>query len=314
MRETMVVIQQARKIQAAPEKVWSLLTSPAVWSLRPGDYAFDAAPSTGTDRLRIVMSILRSGLVGSDVFGIGGEESGQSLCLNNLSVPQTGRGDLAFFFSVLPARRGTKAVITVHSRVNRRAKGAIRSWWHQQLKPWLAECAAVLEDRRPWPANGLPADVRAACLARRPIGEAVSVSASTLISAPPDRTWRAVWNPATTLLADPDCVAAGQVPGTPSQRVGEMQYFVHRLPDGRLQAQLIAVDDLDEGRTALVHAVNSAWYSEVHHQVEPEAGGTRLTLTTRHYPATVDRPKPYEGDMAARVSRYKSVIETLGAG
>lgn len=304
-----MTIQQARKIQVAPEKVWSLLTSPAVWSLRPGHYALDVAPATGTNRLRIVLGILRSGLVGADVLGIGDEEPGQSLCLNNLSVLRTGPGVLAFSFSVLPARRGTKAVITVHRRVNRWAKGATQSWWHRQLKPWLAECAAVLEDRRPWPADGLPADVRAACMTRRLIGEAVSVSASTLISAPPDQTWRIVWDPATQLLLDPDYVAAGQVPGTPSQRIGEMQYFVHRLPDGRLQAPLIVVDDLDEGRTALTHIINSTVYSEMHHQVEPEAGGTRLILTNRHYPATVDRPEPYEVDMAAMASRYKSVIE-----
>jgi hypothetical protein len=168
-----VAIQQARKIQAAPGKVSSLLTSPAAWSLQPGRYAFDVTPATGTDRLRIVQGILRSGLVGSEVFRIGDEEPGQSLCLNNLSVPRTGPGVTAFSFSVFPARRGTKAVITVHSRANR-----------------------------------------------------------------------------------------------------------------------------------------SPMYAEVHHQAEPEAGGTRLTLTDRHYPATVDRPEPYEVDMIAMVSRYKSVIET----
>jgi hypothetical protein len=309
MWETMVTIRQAQKIQAEPGKVWLLLTSPAAWSLRPGHYAFDADPATGTDRLRIVLSILRSGLVGSAVFGISDEEPGQSLCLNNLSDRRAEPGVPAFFFSVLPAPRGTKAAITVHRRINRWAKGATQSWWHKQLKPWLAECAAVLEGRRPWPADGLPAAVRAACLTRRPIGEAVSVSASALIGAPPDQTWRAVWNPATTLLTDPDCVAAGQVPGTPSRRIGEMQYSVHRWPDGRLQSRLIAVDDLDEGRTALVHAINTPVYAEVHHRVEPEAGGTRLTLTDRHYPATVERLEPYEADMTVTVSRYKSVIE-----
>lgn len=317
MWETTVWARQAREIRSSPEQVWSLLASPALWSLRPNRYAFDAASADQTLRFRVVLGIRRSGGLGVDVFEVTDEEPSHLLTLSRVSLPRA--VPLAFDLSAEPSKRGTKAAITVQERVNRWVKSETQSRWRKQLKTWLAECAAALEGRRQWPAEELPADIREACMSRcsaEEMEEAVSVSASAVISAPPDRTWQLLWDPATCLLVNPDNIAAGRIPGTPSRQIGEVQYCIHRHSDGSLHASLVAVDELDDGRTALVHDITTGgMFSEIYHQVEPDGHGTLLTLTRRVlHAAAADHRQAVEMKLAELVDRYKSAIETPTSG
>jgi len=255
--------------------------------------------------------------LGTDVFEVTDEVPGQSLTLGRVGLPQA--GNLTFCLSAAPCKRGTTATVTVQERVSPKAKAATKAGWQKQLTLWLLRCKNVLEGRRPPATDTIPDNVRVAFAARPPVQDmekAVRVSASALISAPPDRTWQILWDPATSLLIDPHTVAAGQVPGTPSQQVGEMQYFIHRHADGLLHALLAIVDDLDKGRTALVHHTPTReGYFDTYHQVEPDGQGTRLTLANRLlYPTAQQHQQELETAIAAQVSRYKSAIEVMNPG
>jgi hypothetical protein len=106
------------------------------------------------------------------------------------------------------------------------------------------------------------------------------------------------------------------VPGTPSQQAGEIQHFISH--SGRYQwANLTVVDDLDEGRSALVHHISPfrGDHLETSHQVEPYGEEARLTLTQRFpYPAANKLRQTYETNIAAQVSRYKAAIEATNPG
>lgn len=190
--------------------------------------------------------------------------------------------------------------------------------WRRQLRAWLAECAAVLEGRHAPACEGIPQDVRAACMARpapQDMEKVVSMSASTRVSAPPGRAWQLLRDPATWLLATPDGVTAGHVPGAPVQRPGEMQYVIHRVPAGQLHVDLAVVDELDEGRTTLAPSIATGnIYAETCHRLEPDGEGTRLTLTWRViHPAAMDLRTELEARIATEVSRCQSAIEARNA-
>lgn len=310
MRETTVMIRRTQEVKAPPDQVWSFLSSPAIWSLRPASFAFDAVSHDRTERLRVVLGTSRSGDVLADVFEIRDELPSQSLTMNLVSGPPG--GELAFCFSVISGKHGTQAAITVRNRSSPWYQGATPSMWRKQLKPWLAASAAVIEGRLPPLADGLPDDMRAASMKRRTVQqmeESVSVSASVLVNAPLERAWQILWDPATNLMTDPYCVAAGRVPGTPSRQVGEVQYAIRRTR-GQLHASVFPVSCLEEGRAALVHSVINGVYAETLHQVEPHENGTRLRLTACYlHPDVAARRQELEMRITALVNRYKSVIE-----
>ena len=117
----------------------------------------------------------------------------------------------------------------------------------QVMNAWLGRACLVLEGREPWP-TGIPADVQQACDARPPWKATDSVSASVLIAAPLDVVWEAVWSPAR--LGD-GMLASGQVPGTPVQEPGEMQYFIRRAADGHLVLATEIVREVSYRHSAL---------------------------------------------------------------
>jgi Polyketide cyclase / dehydrase and lipid transport len=303
-----VSVERSLEVAAEPGLVWSLLGRPAAWSLRPGCWAFDVTGSAGAGRFRVSLDVSRPGGMRCDALEVTGEP-GRSLCLS--SGPQEAAA-LAYTVSVVPAGRGTRAVIGVRTRVRRGTAPDARARWRKDLTAWLRECAAVLEGRRPWPGDDLPADVRAACTARGSAGKAVSVSASALVLAPADRVWRVLWDPATALLVDPDAVAAGRVPGTPARQPGEMQYVVTRAPDGRLFADILVVLDVTVGRSALVRSIGHV-ETEERYLFEPEASGTRFTLSNQFsQPAAQARRDLLQNEIAEIVARCKTVIEDSG--
>ena len=105
--------------------------------------------------------------------------------------------------------------------------------------------------------------------------------------------------------------APGTSPGTPASQVGEMQYFVQRLDDGRLTASACVVTELTDQHSALTATI-APWHTEVLHLVTPAGQGTRLQLTTR-WPAGKVKNQGMKRQMAdwvqVAVDGYKKLIE-----
>ena len=127
--ETAVVVERSRVIKATPERAWSLLSSPAVWSLRPGRFAFDVTvpgvTGAGAGQLRVSL-LADSRRLGGDVLEVTGEEPGRRVSLHTAGV--TGPGAVALTFSVIPdARPGHgRHPRQEHGPARRRARGAGR--------------------------------------------------------------------------------------------------------------------------------------------------------------------------------------------
>jgi len=90
----------------------------------------------------------------------------------------------------------------------------------------------------PFPPRDRAAGMVRACTAFPAIKASVRASASVLIAARPRAVWDVVWSPETTVTTNRATLAAGHLPGSPYQQAGEMQWFVHRQPDGRLTADV----------------------------------------------------------------------------
>jgi hypothetical protein len=307
---TTVAVERSQVVAATAEQAWSLLSSPAVWSLMAGSFAMDATPATpATGRPRIVM-YAHHGHVHCRVSEVSEDRAGQMMSLRRLDQPPDSEPELTL--SVVSGRGGVKAVMCVRGTIQREGKLDFRATWRKQLDAWLGVCRSVLEGRTPWPDLGIPDDVRAACTRRRVLEDAVSVSATALISAPPVQVWETVWDPATSRVISLECVAAGQVPGTPSRQVGEIQYFVHQPPGHPPDVHLLVVHELADGHRALVQSINGP-ENETLHLVEPEAGGTRLTLTSRYPGRAVNgNHELFRSNLAQQVARYKSLLEEPG--
>jgi hypothetical protein len=92
-----------------------------------------------------------------------------------------------------------------------------------------------------------------------------------------------------------------------------MQWEIRRLDDGRLRPCLSEIQERAEGRSATVLEILPLT-SETLYRIEPEAGGTRLTLTCR-YPVrtlTTEQQKELAAGISYLVDRYKTLIEDAG--
>lgn len=312
MRETTLKVRQAREVAAPPERAWPVLASPAVWSLQRGRFSFEVALPDGAGRLRVVLTVWRSGGLAPLVFEVSEEVPGRSLTLRRVSGPRP--GDLTLRLSADPGRRGTKIAITAQERVRILDSERREVSWQAQLTDWVAECATAITGRRPPADDGLPADVALAYTAPPPAqdaGETVSASASMLVSGPVNRVWGILRDPAFSALVDQDRVAAGELPGLPGRPRGELKYAIRRAPGGCLRANLVHIEELEQGRTLRVRGAAGAAYAETHYQLEPDGDGTRLAITTRVVigPAAAGRPTDLDARMTELAGRYKTALE-----
>jgi len=278
MREITVQVERLRALNAPPDRVWSLLSSPAAWSLRPLRFAFDVpGPLAGAGRLRCVLGTVGQ-VTNCAVLEAGEETPGQAVCwLRRDRLPT---GNQAYTLSVRPGQRGTTACIAVRDVVPRESRAGWKTRWEAELGIWLDALQATVEGQRPWPGAKIPKDVRQACSARPAAGAYGGASAEVLIGAPLGVVWEAVWSPETSRSLNPTLVAyAGRVPGTPQREVGEMQYCICRA-DGRLTADVHVVSEFAYQQSALTQRVGPP-HTQVLHRFAPVAGGTRLTLTFR---------------------------------
>jgi hypothetical protein len=310
MRHSPIVVERSQLIDAPPERVWSLLASPEAWSLRPARFAFDVTAPAGS-RLRVVLGLGRAGPV-CVLYEISGEMPGQAISLHTLGTPSAGGERLTL--SAAAQGRGAQATIMVSSPVARgNSRGDLKAYWQAQLEIWLGNLRAVIEGQSPWPAAAMSQGLRSACSPRAPLASPAEFSASSLVRAPIDQVWQAIYAPESDLLTDPGhMICAGQVPGTPTRQVGEMQYFVRREDDGRLWASACVVTELTDQHSALTAAITPP-HIEVLHLVTPAQQGTQLQLTIR-CPARTAKRQAQKRHMAdsiqAEVDRYKKLIES----
>jgi hypothetical protein len=279
MRESTVQVERLRALDADPDRVWSLLSSPAAWSLLPLRFAFDVPePLAGTGRLRCVLGTVGQ-VTSCAVLEASEETPGRSICWRRRD--RRPAGNRSWTLSIRPGRRGTTACIAVRDMVPRESRADWKTQWETELGIWFDALQATVEGRRPWPGAMMPKDVRQACSARPATAAYYSVSADTLIEARLGVVWEAVWSPETSRNLNPELVVyAGHVPGTPPREAGEMQYYICRKADGRLTADVHVVSEFAYQESALMQRVGPP-YTQVLYQFAPVAGGTRLTLTLR---------------------------------
>jgi uncharacterized protein YndB with AHSA1/START domain len=314
MWESTVQVERSRVVDTSAERAWSLLASPAVWSLRPtASFAFDipwSLPEAG--RLRLYIGATTRG-VGSVVYEARDEAPGQLICWQTRSTVPVGRQ--VYTLRVRPARRGVTVGLVVRHIVPRAWKVSHQAYLRKDLTDWLKAMQAVLEDRRPWPGPEMPVDVRQACAASPVLRGQVSVSAAVLISAPVAQVWEAVSAAETAPVVAPESLAfAGHVPGTPKQQVGEMQYFLFRpVADGRLAATVHVVRELTDRQYALTQRIGPP-HEQMTYSLTPAPGGTRLELAAGWPEGTLtggsggSRTALAEG-MQALADAYKELIE-----
>jgi len=292
----------SREVSVDPQMAWSLLGSAQVWSLRPGYFAFDAVVPDSPP-VRGLLQATTSG-VRHGVLTLRSEQPGVAATWGDT------RG-VKFTFSVRPHRGG--AVVAIALRVPGDSALARlifeRKRTDRVMGVWLARACLVLEGREPWPA-GMPADVRQACAARPPWKVTDSVSGSVLIAAPLDVVWEAVWSPTQPREG---LLASGQVPGTPVQEPGEMQYFIGRAADGQLAMTTVIVREVAYQRSALTQGLGLT-HPEMSYLLTVEKDGIRLEMTSSwHQPAMVGEPEIVRSRMAETVRSategYKAAIE-----
>jgi hypothetical protein len=178
------------------------------------------------------------------------------------------------------------------------------------LAAWLGECAAVLAGDRGWPGREMPPDVLAALAAPLAAKDVTEASASVLIAADPGRVWEVAWDPATR-LPESSTVAAGFVPGRPVGRVGEIQYEISKRSrlGGALLLHVNYVCGIEPGRMALTRTSGPV-SGETLYCIEPEYGGTRLTLTCRYTdPELREKKEQVQASIEKTAAGYKVLLE-----
>lgn len=280
MRESTVHVE--RSVNAQPERVWSLLASPAVWSLRPGaSFAFDVPWSVpGEGRLWLYFDTASNGAGGlrTGILEISDEAPGEMIRLRTRSTHPLNRA--TYTLRVLPGPQGATVSVVVQA-VPRAAKVLFRSETRKAITGWLHALTAVLEERWPWPGLAMPIDVRQACATRQRLVAPKAISVTTQISAPAAAVWEAMWTPANACLVNAQYVDyAGLVPGTPERQLGAMHYVLHRHADGRIVVGVYVVRELADRQSALTQHVGPP-HAETTYLLTPTEEGTRLELTIR---------------------------------
>lgn len=302
MRGEDVRVEHALRLDASPERVWSLIGSPAAWSARPGLFAFeisDSPPQTG--RLMCVLGTVGA-VTSSWVYDSCFDEPGQvSTWRLRTTAPGT---EYVFTLALRVAKRGV--VVSAAARVtDERQPRAPLSWYlRNELRRWLDHLWLIIEGRLPWPAEEVPLTVASAC-AVHPRAGSVSTSASTIIAASPAQVWQAVCAPELNHILDPAIIAAGRVPGTPERAVGEMQYTISDLGDGRLAARVHIVRELTLHQR-LVYSHVGPPHDQIEMLFAAEQGGTRFELIGTPAEAASKRAR---SDGHGRQERLRAYVE-----
>jgi hypothetical protein len=302
--ESTVRTEQSAAVSAPPDLAWSLLRSPQAWSLRPvGCMTFDIALA-GPGPLRFCL-MAGYGPVVAAVLEITAEVAGQLIRL------QAPGGRAAWELSVETGRRGPVLRVAASLTVDRRGKVGSEATLRDETRQWLAALRATAEGRSPWPADGMPDALRAACLATPPLVNAAVATAAIDVDARPDQVGRLLAAPEVMRAIQPENVAeCGYAPGVPAGQVGAIRYYVYRSPaDGRLFAMASLIAGVTPG-AMMVRAV-TAPYSDTDYRYEAAGSGTRLELTHRVPGQARGDPQAHAAAVTDLAHRYQAVLERL---
>jgi hypothetical protein len=218
----------------------------------------------------------------------------------------------AWELSVGSGRRGSVLRAAAIRTVSREAKIDAEVQLRSNLDAWLASLAAIAENRKPWPGEGMPPALRQACLASRPAGLMVEVSASVDVVAPADRVGQAIGSVDVLRAVQTEHVlSCGYVSGTPVGEVGGVRYFAYRHGENLLAAaSLVAA----VSPTAVIARQITRPYGETTWSWAAAAGGTRLELTQR-FPGSAaalsdEQRQGLDAAVAGSAARFKAAIES----
>jgi hypothetical protein len=306
--ETTMRIERSEVVDGEPGRLWSLLSSPAAWSLWPEPAFVFAVPDA--PELRFFIGPTRAG-TGKTLFEISDQIPGAMIRLR--TVP-TGRQE--FTLSVATGRRGTaKASVRVKEVVPRHREIGFELKRRKDVKSWLSAVRAVIEGRARWPEADISTGLLAACTVRPRIDDAQTTSASVSVSADPASVWDAIASPDFARFLDPSStIHSGYVPGTPREEPGEMQYFVDRRNGGQLTGSIVVVSEISRQHNVLTHPLGQVQFEQGYELApESESGSTLLTVTFRWPLTKLTAAARSQMPTAAQtaVSGYKSAIETM---
>ncbi len=300
-----VEIKAARSIavRADPDRVWQLLVSPAIWSLKARAFMF-AVP--GADRLCLWVGSTASGLPANGVYEVAADDSAMSVTFQE---PAPSRH--FYRLAVCPGRRGkVKVHIEVARYPSRLRADNVETATRAGLLRWLSRIQAVAENRSPAPRDVISAEVQRLCLhvPRQPKGW-ISVTETAVIRADPRAVWAAVSAPHFDPASPSTPVACGYVPGTPVGQAGEMQYFVTRLEDGALTSEAVAVSAITDHLEAVAHRVRPP-YDQTRYRVSADGGQAKLEITWTGPPGPVGASRePVAAGLRAALSHHKAALE-----
>lgn len=184
--------------------------------------------------------------------------------------------------------------------------------WRKWLSSWLDALRAVIDSRAPWPGAQLPDAAHRVYADLPALKDPLSIEEAVTIGASPSTVWRALRSPeaARMTMAAAYC---GHVPGTPEGSVGEMRYVIVPRPGGLPGGAVSVLRELDHEHSITARRVGRP-QDEVQILLRPEAGGTRLVLTSLwpkpEHEAHRDRIASAVGkQLQIRAQRYKAVIE-----
>ena len=300
-----VEIKAARSIavRADPDRVWQLLVSPAIWSLKARAFMF-AVPDA--DRLCLWVGSTASGLPANGIYEVAADDSARSVVFQE---PAPSR-----HFYRLAVRPGRRDKVKVHIEVarypSRLRADAVETATRAGLVRWLSRIQAVAESRSPAPSDVISAEVQRLCLQvpRQP-KDWLSVTETAVIRADPSAVWAAVSAPHFDPASPSTPVACGFVPGTPVGQPGEMQYFVQRLEDGALTSQAIAVSAMTDHLEAIAHRVKPP-YDQTRYRVSADGGQAKLEMTWTGPPGPAGASRePVAASLRAVLSHHKAALE-----
>jgi hypothetical protein len=303
--------QTAQPIDAASDLVWSLLSTPAAWSLRRGvTFAFEvpwSPPGAG----RLFFDVVASRGAFCRVLEVYDEEPGQIIRLRTRHARPDAPGTEVMSLAVRPGKPGVSARIEAEAAVPRESRRRSEAALKDSMHAWLTAMRLVLEGRIPWPAGEMPDHVQKQCAAVPELDDPLAVSAEVLIEAALPVVWESIWSPQTACVVGAEPAAfADVVPGTPREAVGAMQYFIHQGPADRLIGRALVVAELTADRAAVTQTVNPP-YDRMNYQLTPAGSSCRLTVTLRWSVPRVQRTPDYADWAAGWVQAVANDFKTL---
>jgi hypothetical protein len=298
-------------VDTTPEHAWSLLASPAAYTLG-GMFGFvfelPVRPS-GSGRLFFTVGS-RGGQGTGHIFEVVDQTPYKRVRLLGRSLQHVGQWSISA--AVSPSRHGVRIELAMEMPCPRANKTDFQTRVATALKVWMSAITAVLENRSPRPPTELPDELRQAIGTAPPFEQALTVSNSVYIEAPPPLVWRAACSLEATRMSQ-RALYAGLVPSpslTDEPRVG---YIVMDRPKSGLAGAVAVRTEIEEGR---VRATLTKGFGAraTRFQLMPAGHGTTLEITSTEAgpkdPSARDQWQAARaGHLTARLARYKALID-----